>query len=117
MLRLEALADAIGYSNQFHEPDSEAYQLRNPGLLRAWSLFQLGSSNDESVRRFETAQGGYKALCVALERRCERAKKASLHETINFIGAAKTDVVVDFLQRALKDTHITAKTPISFFME
>jgi hypothetical protein len=116
MLRLEALADAIGYANQFHEPDSEAYQLRNPGLLKAWSLHQLGACNDESIRRFETAQGGYKALCVAIERRCERAKKASLREALNYMGA-NLDVVVDFLQRALKDTHITATTPISFFTE
>lgn len=123
MLRIEALADAIAYTNESYLPESEAYKLRNPGLLKARtsnnSLAQLANADDQCRRIFVSYKAGYQALVYHLEFLCTRYKKMSLAEALASFGfkESKTFTAIDFLQRSIGDASIDAKIPLSFFLE
>lgn len=137
MRRIETLADCIGFLNDVQNPDSEAYQLRNPGLVRAFSFKHLLDTDEQGRRRFGTLAGGYRFLVQDLELKCggksrakglrqDNGKKKRLkpHSTLpdllasfNIRNPAKIFEAVDFLQRALKDENISDETPLSFFLE
>lgn len=120
MKRIEALADAIGYVNESHVPETKAYQNRNPGLLKAGSdLARMASADDENVRIFTSHIGGYKALVDALIYRCGKCRNAPLTELLNFYGMHEARIfeAIDFLQRALKDESISHATKAQSFLE
>src|ERR1700678_3718832 len=74
--RLEALADAIGFLNNFHDPESISYQLRNPGLCRAYSFKQLGSVDKNGYRIFSSLIGGMRFLHQDLTWKCSGQTRA-----------------------------------------
>lgn len=69
---IEALADAIGKLNGMADPESDAYQLRNPGLLRAASIQsrRKQEANEGGLRRFSSMVAGYSCLVSELVERC-----------------------------------------------
>lgn len=132
--RIEALADCIGNLNDISNPESVAYQLRNPGLCRAHSFKQLNSVDDQGRRIFTSLIGGYRFLIQDLTWKCEgetRAKGESgkLKPTSNLVdllkafrhsGIDKQMQAVGFLNLALKleeEEKVTPKTELKFFLE
>lgn len=129
--RIEALADAIAYLNDMHNPSSEAFQLRNPGMFRVYSFKHLNQSDAKGRRIFTSLIGGYRFLVQDLTWKCAgetRAKGNSgkLKSTSNLsdlLLAFKlgTDenlfVIVDFLVRALKDESIDTNTELGYFLK
>lgn len=117
MRHIEAIADALAELNEYHDPESEAYKLRNPGMLRAKAI--LGTQ-DETVRTFTCHQAGYKALTDALEKQCERYKDKTLQDGLAHHGHGNDFAVrqaVRFMQRALEDKSIGATTKLLYFVE
>lgn len=115
-MRVEAIADAIAELNDYHSPESEAYRLRNPGLLRNKSLLGV---TEEGFRSFTCHQAGYKALTDALLKQCERHKFKTLQDGLAHHGhgnefAVKT--AIDFMKRALGDKTISANTKLESFL-
>ena len=55
--RLEALVNAIAALNGYHDPKSEAYQLRNPLLLKAFS--PKHERNERGIRNFMSIASGF----------------------------------------------------------
>ena len=129
--RIEALADVIGFLNGIHDPESEAYHLRNPGMCRAYSFKQLNSVNDQGYRIFTSLIGGYRFLCQDLLWKCSgqtRAKGdngrlkptstlAELLKAFRFTGFEKQMQAVAFLNSALKTDEISTTTELKFFLE
>lgn len=124
MKRIEALALAISHANRVLEPDSEAFQTLNPGLLHAYA--NEAQINDQGVRIFDTLQGGLRALIANLEAKCEgKAKsngnplspKSTLLELCTTFRGVRPRIAIDYLQDALNDRAISEKTPISYFIE
>jgi hypothetical protein len=117
--RLEALADAIAELNQYHDPESEAYRLRNPGLLRAKTLASLANSTDSCIRIFESHQSGYKSLLNRIEKRCKYESDRSVASLIATFGFADDKVgrAVGFVNRSLGNSSVRPGTKISFFVE
>ena|SRR5208337_65047 len=133
--RLEALADGIAYLNKMHDPSSDAYQLRNPSLARAYSYRHLGEIDNKGRRIFSSLIGGYRFLIQDLEWKCSgntRAKgykgKLSASDSLSDLlksynldsideETANIFVLVEFLNKALSGTDITAQTQLSFFLE
>jgi hypothetical protein len=130
--KIEALADCIAFLNDAHNPDSRAYQLRNPGMCRAFSFKQLNNTTDDGYRIFTSIIGGTRFLHQDLSWKCSgqtRAKgehgklKPSSNLTdllksfkLSDMGSLMT--AVDFLNRALQpDEPITAETKLEFFLE
>lgn len=129
--RIEALADCIGFLNDVHNPESVAYQLRNPGMCRAHSFKQLNSVDDQGRRRFTSLIGGYRFLIQDLTWKCEgvtRAKGengklkttstlADLLKSFRLNTLEKQMEAVGFLNSALQTTEISISTELNFFLE
>jgi hypothetical protein len=131
--RIEALADGIAYLNKAHEPNSDAFQLRNPGLVRAYSYRHLGEVDNKGRRIFTSLIGGYRFLIQDLEWKCSgqtRAKGYSgklsqlsnLNDLLKSFNLDKMEdgfifSLLDFLNQALPGAEIDAKTNLKFFLE
>ena len=131
--RIEALADAIAYLNKAHEPSSDAYQLRNPGLVRAYSYRHLGEVDNKGRRIFTSIIGGYRFLVQDLTWKCSgqtRAKGYSgklsnlstLNDLLKSFNLGSLDEghifsLLDFLNSALPGAAIDTKTNLQFFLE
>ena len=129
--RIEALADAIAFLNNAHDPKSDAFQLRNPGMFKVYSFKHLASSDNLGRRIFTSYIGGYRFLIQDLTWKCEgstRAKgnngklKASSNLS-DLLVAFKLNseenlfTLVDFLITALSDESISSETEISYFLK
>jgi hypothetical protein len=130
--RIEALADAIACLNKFHDPLSDSFQLRNPGLSRAYSYRHLGEVDNKGRRIFTSLIGGYRFLIQDLSWKCAgqtRAKGFSgkltnlsnLEDLLKSFNLGKIEdghifELLDFLSKALPGTAIDANTPLSFFL-
>jgi hypothetical protein len=131
--RIEALADAIAFLNKAHEPNSDAYQLRNPGLARAYSYRHLGEVDNKGRRIFTSLIGGYRFLIQDLEWKCSgqtRAKGFSgklsnlsnLNDLLKSFNLGNIEdghifSLLDFLGSALPGASIDANTNLQFFLE
>jgi hypothetical protein len=130
--KIEALADTIGFLNDAHNPESRAFQLRNPGMCRAYSFRQLNSSTDDNVRIFTSLIGGYRFLIQDLtwkvsgqtRAKGEHGKLKPTSTLTDLLRSFKLSDIgnlmqaVDFLNRALQpDEPITAETKLQFFLE
>jgi len=117
MKRLESIADALAMLNEYHDPESEAYRLRNPGMLRAKVII---GTQDDAVRTFTCHQAGYKALTDSLKKQCERYKEKTLESGLAHHGhgnefAVKT--AVDFIRRSIETKEVSANTKLGYFLE
>ncbi len=129
--RIEALADAIAFLNNAHDPKSDAFQLRNPGMFRVYSFKHLNSSDSQGRRIFTSLIGGYRFLIQDLEWKCSgetRAKgnNGKLKPTSNLadlLVAFKLNTeenmfaLIDFLSQALCDESINSQTEIGYFLK
>lgn len=131
--RIEALADAIAYLNKAHEPSSDAFQLRNPGLVRAYSYRHLGEVDNKGRRIFSSLIGGYRFLVQDLTWKCSgqtRAKGFSgklsnlsnLNDLLKSFNLGNLEdghifEILDFLNQALPGTAINSETNLQFFLE
>lgn len=130
--RIEALADAIAFLHTMHDPKSDAYQLRNPALARAYSYRHLGEVDNKGRRIFTSLIGGYRFLIQDLEWKCSGQTRAkgyngrlnpmcNLQDLLKSYGHTVEDgsifMVLDFLNNALPDGSVSSETPLSFFLE
>ncbi len=129
--KIEALADCIMFLNDFENPESDSYRLRNPGLVRAHSFKQLGNTDDKGRRIFTSLIGGYRFLCQDLIWKCSgetRAKGESgklkptspltdLLKSFRLNSLDKVMQAVTFLNLALGTEEVTAETELNFFLK
>lgn len=124
MKRIEALADAVASLNSWQDPETDAYRLRNPGLLRT---FTLRHPADELGRRIFTSMiDGYGALLFDLQTKCSgrsrsKLKKFSTIEELLVRGFSQPsnslELVLCFLQKALPTEHVSKTTQLEYFVE
>ena len=130
--RIEALADGIAYLNKAHEPNSDAYQLRNPGLVRAYSYRHLGEVDNKGRRIFTSLIGGYRFLIQDLTWKCSGQTRAkglngklsslsNLEDLLKSFNLGKIEdghifELLDFLSKALPGSVVDASTPLQFFL-
>ena len=102
MNKAEMLALAISTLNNATDPDSKAFKLRNPGLLR----------DEDGLRSFPTWKGGFSALVVDVER---LDTKLSIRKAFEKYGLGRIEhefLVYDFLARAF-GREITKNTVLA----
>ncbi len=129
--RIEALADCIASLNDFGNPESIAFQLRNPGLCRAHSFKHLNEVDDQGRRRFSSLIGGYRFLIQDLTWKLSGETRAKgengklkptspltdLLKSFRLNSIDKQMLAVAFLNLALKpEEKITAETELKFFL-
>lgn len=124
MDKVEAIIDAIGQLNRVHSPDSLAYKLRNPLLVKSFAKPGKHDIDEEGRRRFPSFINGYKAayfdveLKIAGNARARLTAESTLTHllaTYGFRELLPVDNVVRFLRRALGDESIGRSTPLSYF--
>lgn len=124
--RLEALHDAIASLNNWTSPDSEAYQLRNPLLIKSFSRPGKNEIDDKGRRVFGSALAGIRAGMFDIELKCRGESRAGLKKddklenllrVFQLVEILGQQQVVKFLKRALKDESITRQTPLAWFLE
>ena len=120
--RLEALADSFCKMYGAADPTSDAYHLRNPLLLRA---FSPKHARDEKGRRvFVTFVAGYENALLDLRIKCSGQSRAKLGpdsplvDLVTTYGNPVSSVryLVNFLRHALKDETITNDVKLGWFM-
>lgn len=120
--KLEVLADAISYNNKSHEPESPAYQNRNPGNLLA---FSFKHPRDEAGRRiFSSLLDGYQALLYDLRLKCSGKSRAHLPESSALSDLMKSygheDHTARYIAKRIRkvlNADVSEQTPLSFFLE
>lgn len=129
--RIEALADTISFLNDFPNPESLAYQLRNPGLCRAYSFKQLGAVDKNGYRIFTSLIGGYRFLVQDLTWKCSGQTRAKgetgklkptssltdLLRSFRMVNIEHLMQAVKYLNDALQTEEVTATTELKFFLE
>lgn len=124
--KIEALLDAIGRLNQIGVPESLAYKLRNPLLLKSYAKLGRHTTNSDGLRTFTSLLAGLKAGLFDLDLKLKGLSRAGLKSTDqlrNLLGVygihekAAIDNIVAFIRRAINDESVSATTPLSFFIE
>ena len=116
MKRLEALCDAIAFANHYTEPESEAYEIRNPGMLAG------DAKNPRTAggkRIFSCHRAGYAALLDVAQKRCMASpdqQLAALLEQLNIRMRIQQEQAIDFMARCANST-LTFETPLQWFIE
>lgn len=131
--RIEALADGIAYLNKMHVPTSDAFQLRNPALAKAYSFRHLGEVDNLGRRMFTSFIGGYRYLIQDLEWKCSGKSRAKgydgkLNSTstlsdllrsfhLDSMRDGNIFTLIEFLNNALPGIEIDSQTQLGFFLE
>lgn len=124
MHKLEALLDAVASLNGFSNPDSYSYQIRNPLLIRSFSVPGKHEIDENGVRIFPTLLAGYRACLFDLEKKISGTSRAGIAETDTILNLLRVlriseklgqQQVIKFMRRALKSQDISLDTSLSFF--
>lgn len=110
MKRLEAICDSIAMYNRYTEPESEAYEMRNPGLL----------PGESGKRIFSCHRAGYAALLDRVQKHCQQhqdAKIESLLDTFGIKMRIQQENAIDFMARCLSNNALKFGTPLQWFLE
>ncbi len=78
MSRLEHLVAAIGYYNNLHDPDSVAYRLKNPLLVKSFGRPGKHEIDEEGRRVFDSIVAGYRACLFDTEIKISGNSRAGL---------------------------------------
>ena len=123
VLRVHALVDAFARLNNYHDPKSEAYRLRNPLLLRAFS--PKHQRDEEGRRVFTSFTSGYDNALLDVRIKCsgkshsKLTPESTLSDLVCVYGNPVTAVrnVKNFLRNALEDDTITEHQRLGWFLE
>ena len=110
MKRLEAICDAVAYSHGYFEPESEAYELRNPGLLLV----------DDGKRIFSCHKAGYAALFDRVQKDCRTHPDASLSWLLDSFGIKmkmQKEHAIDYIARCANSNGLKLETPLKWFID
>lgn len=121
--RIHALVDAFANLNGAHDPRSDAYQLRNPLLLRAFSPKHERDENGK--RRFSSFASGYDNALLDVRIKCSGKSHSKLTPESTLVDLvcvygntpAAARMVKNFLRAALKDENVVESTRLGWFIE
>ena len=122
--RISALVDAFAKLNGALDPQSDAYKLRNPLLLKAFS--PKHDRDDKGRRRFRSFTSGYDNGILDVQIKCSGKSYSKsvgpdtpLTSLVCLYGnpISATRYVVNFLRHALEDDTITENIPLGWFLE
>lgn len=127
MNKIEIIVDAIGKLNGCpNDPESEAYKLRNPLMLKSYARLGKHEVTTDGIRIFTSFLSGYKAatfdvsLKIGGKSRANIKSDSPLSQLLACYGiktSVAIDNVVSFIRRALSDISITKDTPVSYFLD
>ncbi len=123
MRRIEALCDAFAKMYGALDPQSEAYHLRNPMMLRAFS--PKHERDAKGHRKFRTFVAGYENGLLDLKIKCSGHSRAKLTPESTLVDLAHTygqptscvRYLVNFLRHALGNDAVRDDAKLGWFLE
>lgn len=118
MRKLEAFCDAVAAYHHYWEPESEAYTLRNPGMLIAGQ--KEVPQTKEGIRIFSCHFGGYRAFLHEVEKHCKLHPNEQFNHLMVRFGVKmplQQEHAIDFMQRSLNSNGISLETSLDWFKE
>lgn len=124
--KIEALFDALASLKGWNNPDSLAYQLRNPLMVKSFSKPGKNEITEDGYRIFSTQLAGIRAglfdltLKVTGKSRAGIKAEDALENVLRVYGITELggmQAVVKYLKRALKTQDIKTTTPLKWFTE
>ena len=124
--RIEALFDALASLKGWNNPDSQAYQLRNPLMVNSLSKPGKNEITAEGYRIFSTQLAGVRAGLFDLDLKIRGKSRAGIKtddllenvlRVYGIIELGGQQAVMKFLKRALKTQDIKTTTPLKWFTE
>ena len=76
--RVETLVDSLARINGAHDPESEAYQIRNPLLLVSFAKPGKHDTDEKGRRIFSSYINGYKAGVYDVTLKCSGKSRANV---------------------------------------
>jgi hypothetical protein len=121
----EALLDAIANLNDAYKPESRAYILKNPIMLRSFAAPGKHAVTEEGYRIFTSHLSGYKSASYDLHLKLEGQSNCGLKPTdklknllaVYGIQDEQAQMAVVFFLRKALDKNIDLTTPLSYFTE
>lgn len=121
--RIHALVDSFAKLNGALDPQSDAYRLRNPLMLKAFS--PKHDRDEKGRRRFRSFTSGYDNGILDAQIKCSGRSfskigpESTLTDLVCLYGNPKTAAkhVKNFLRVALEDETISEDTKLSWFIE
>jgi hypothetical protein len=124
--KIEALLDAISSAKGWNNPESEAYQLRNPLLIQSFSRPGKNEITETGLRVFKTSLAGIRACLFDLELKVKGESRAGIKKDDKLENVLRVYQVADwfgkqqvlkFLRESLKNPEIKLTTPLAWFLE
>src|SRR6267378_928142 len=112
MKRLEAIADAVAVYHHYWEPESEAYELRNPGMLH-------DPEENNKKRKFSCHRAGYASFLDRIKKYCLANPDANLISLLDALGIKmrqQQQQTLDYMARCANST-LKAETQLQWFIE
>src|SRR6266700_5347576 len=109
MKRLEAIADAVALYHHYWEPESEAYELRNPGML-------IG---EEGKRKFSCHRAGYASFLDRIKKHCAAHPEETIVSLLDSLGIKmklQQKQTIDFMSRCANST-LGTEIRLQWFIE
>ncbi len=119
------MVDSISFLHRAYQPDSEAYKLRNPMMLKNYAPPGKHKIDEKGYRVFDSYLGGYKSgvYDVTIKLKGESNSGIKTTDTLRNLLAVysinqedEVNTVVFFLRKAV-NKDITSTTPLSYFKE
>lgn len=110
MKRFEAFCDAVAHVNNYYEPESRSYELRNPGLL----------AGDAGNRIFSCHRAGYAAFLDRVQKNSSENPDANLGWLLEHFGVKmkiQKENAIDFMSRCADSAALSLETPLRWLME
>ena len=124
MSQAENVVLSIAALNDFHNPESKAFKLKNPMLLRSFAPESHHPVDEDGVRIYKSALSGLKSCVVDIDLKLSGRSITGLKpdqslrnllKVLNIKDTTSQTFVVRFLRAAIKDESITLATPLKFF--
>ena len=109
MRRLEAIADAVAQYHHYTEPESESYDLRNPGML-------IG---EEGKRKFSCHRAGYASFLDRIKKYCAAHPDQNIVMLLDSLGIKmrmQQEQTIDFMA-SCANTTLNRSTKLQWFVE
>jgi len=121
--RTHALVDAFANMNGALNPQSDAYRLRNPLLLKAFS--PKHDRDEKGLRQFRSFTSGYDNGILDVKIKCSGRSfskigpESTLKDLVCLYGnpASAARFITNFLRHALNDDSITESTKLAWFLD
>jgi hypothetical protein len=108
--RLESFCDALANYHDYGSPESEAYMLRNPGLLQ----------DDSGKKKFSCHKAGYSALLDRVQKYCAAHRTEPVCTLMVHFGIKmklQQERALDFMARSADTNALSLTSPLSWFEE